>query len=99
MSTIRLDKIKTETQRIKAAVRTQTLSSVTSALGLVAGLAWNDAIKNFIEVLFPLAKNSLFAKFLYALIMTVIVATLIHYLTSILAPQPTIVEVKGTDKK
>jgi len=45
-----------------------------AGFGLIAGLAWNDAIKSFIEYAFPLDKNSMWAKFLYAIIMTVIVA-------------------------
>lgn len=43
------------------------------ALGVVAGLAWNDAIKALIEFLFPLAKNTIIAQFIYAMIISVIV--------------------------
>jgi hypothetical protein len=47
-----------------------------AGFGLVAGLAWNDAIKGAIEYLFPLEKNSLTAKFIYAITMTLIVVVI-----------------------
>ncbi|PIP45941.1 MAG: hypothetical protein COX15_01875 [Candidatus Colwellbacteria bacterium CG23_combo_of_CG06-09_8_20_14_all_42_19] len=53
---------------------------IVGALGLVAGLAWNDAIKALIEYLFPLAKNTLLAKFIYAILMTFIIGIVASYL-------------------
>ena len=50
----------------------QTLGYIIAAFGLVAGLAWNDAIKALIEYLFPLSQNTLFAKFGYAVLVTVL---------------------------
>jgi len=47
-----------------------------AGFGLVAGLAWNDAIKSSIEYLFPLEKNSLTAKFAYAVLMTLVVVVI-----------------------
>jgi len=47
----------------------------------VVGLAWNDAIKELITYLFPLATNSVLAKFGYAIILTVIVVVAIHLMT------------------
>ena len=54
--------------------REKTLGYVTAALGLIAGLAWNDAVKAFIEYVFPVKANSVAAKFLYALLMTGVLA-------------------------
>jgi len=46
---------------------------VTSGLGLVAALAWNNAILELFKKIFGPDKSSLFAMFSYAIIVTVIV--------------------------
>lgn len=46
---------------------------VTSGLGLVAALAWNNAILELFKRIFGPEKSSLFAMFSYAIIVTVIV--------------------------
>ena len=43
-----------------------------AAFGLVAALAWNDAVRSMIDYLFRFDKNAIAAKFLYAFIVTVI---------------------------
>jgi len=53
-------------------------------IGLVAGLAWNEAIKAAIEFAFPLSQNSLLAKFIYAVLVTAVVVLLSLYLTRLL---------------
>jgi hypothetical protein len=50
----------------------QIISYILGAFGLVAGLAWNDAIKSLIEFIFPLEQNSLTIKFIYAAVLTLI---------------------------
>ncbi len=60
-------------KEIKTQLKDQTAGYMAGALGLVAGLAWNDAIKALIEILFPFAKTGIFAKFFYAVIITIIV--------------------------
>lgn len=55
------------------AVKKQAFSYIIAALGLIAGLAWNDAIKLAIDALYPLPANSIAAKFIYAVAMTAIV--------------------------
>ncbi len=62
------------------AVRGKTIGYISAALGLVAGLAWNDAVKSLIESVFPPGGNTLTAKFLYAGIITAIIAIVISYL-------------------
>ena len=44
----------------------------TAGFGLVAALAWNDAISAFFTLIFPKAGN-LIAKFLYAIIVTILI--------------------------
>lgn len=66
-------KFKKEQEKIKREVKKQALGYITVALGLVAGLAWNEAIKALIEEFLPLGENTLWAKLIYALIITTVV--------------------------
>lgn len=66
-------KFKKEQEKIKREVKKQVLGYITVALGLVAGLAWNEAIKALIEEFLPLGENTLWAKLIYALIITTVV--------------------------
>ncbi len=79
----KFEKFKDESEEIQQAIRERTLSYITAALGLVAGLAWNEAIKALIEYLFPLSQNTLFAKFLYAILITAVIIILTIYLTKL----------------
>jgi len=65
--------------------RERTMSFVVGGLGLVAGLAWNDAVKALIEYLLPLGRDSVLAKFIYALVISIIVVVFSVYLTRVLA--------------
>lgn len=57
--------------------RTRTVGFIATALGLVVGLAWNDAISTLIQILFPLDKNTVIAKFVYALALTIVVVSVV----------------------
>jgi hypothetical protein len=61
-------------------VREKALQYTITAFGLVAGLAWNDAVAALIQSLFPIAKDTVFAKFIYAIIITAIVVVVSIYL-------------------
>jgi uncharacterized membrane protein YidH (DUF202 family) len=65
---------------LREEARERTLGFVLAALGFVAGLAWNDAIKAFIEQVFPIGQNTLTAKFIYAILVTVVVVIVTVYL-------------------
>ena len=75
----RLEKLKEESLKLRAEVRERTVGYIVVALGLVAGLAWNEAIKSLIEYLFPFNQNTVWAKFAYALLLSLIlvVATML----------------------
>lgn len=73
-------KIKQEGEEIKKEFQQRATGYIIGAFGLIAGLAWNDAIKALIEYLFPLAKNTLLAKFIYAILMTFIIGVAASYL-------------------
>ncbi len=75
-----MHKVKEEGIVLKQEVREKTGGYIVAGLGLVAGLAWNDAIKAAIEYFFPLERNSLTAKFLYAVLITLAVIILSTYL-------------------
>ncbi len=77
----KLKKIAEKQKKIGLEVREKTLGYILAALGFVVALAWNDAIKTFIEYIFPLNKNGLFAKFIYALLTTIIIVVATIFLT------------------
>ena len=66
---------------LKTEVRERAVGYIAAALGFVAGLAWNEAIKALIEYLFPLNQNTLLAKFGYAIAVTALVVAFTVYLT------------------
>lgn len=79
-----MKKIRERVSEVNREVRNKIAGYVTAGLGLVAGFAWNDAIKSLIEYFFPLEQNSLWAKFIYAIIITLGVVIISLYLVRIL---------------
>ena len=73
-----------EVDRVKGEARERALGYITGAFGVVAGLAWNDFVKALIQHFFPLSKDTLVAKLLYALLMTVVVVGITIYLSRLL---------------
>lgn len=61
---------KKEELNLKREVRAQVIGYVVASLGLVAGLAWNDAVKSIIEHFFSLSQNTILAKLVYAIILS-----------------------------
>jgi hypothetical protein len=76
------------TNEMNKELRSKTFGYISGALGLVAGLAWNDAISNMINVLFPLSKDTVAIKFLYAAIVTVAIVVLVRYLEKMISTEP-----------
>jgi len=79
------EKLKEEKQKLKKELRNKVSGYVVGAFGLVAALAWNDAIITLINEVFPKTSNTLVAKFVYAAILTVVVVIVAVYLMNILA--------------
>ncbi|MBU1091292.1 hypothetical protein KKA27_00230 [Patescibacteria group bacterium] len=75
-----LSKSQKEKISLKEEIRGKLLSYMTAAFGLVAGLAWNDAIKSLIEFIFPLERNTVLIKFFYAVLITFAVVLISVYL-------------------
>jgi hypothetical protein len=65
---------------IKREVRAKTIGYMLAAFGLVAGLAWNDAITAIIKEVFPAGDNTIMAKVIYAVVVTVLVVVISMYL-------------------
>lgn len=62
-----------QTPELRQQMRLQTMGYILGALGLVAGLAWNEAITALINALFPFAKDGIWIKFVYAGVITLFV--------------------------
>lgn len=82
-----IQKIKTEGGQIKREVKTRTLGYITGGLGLVAGLAWNDAIRALIDYWIPAGRESVSAKMLYAVVITLVVVVMSMYVSRLLTDQ------------
>jgi len=79
-----LNKIKKESEEIKTEARQRMIEYVLAAFGLVAGLAWNEAIKSLIEYIFPLSRNTLLLKFIYAILITLVLVFISSHLVKLL---------------
>ena len=75
------EKIKSESTKISREVREKTLGFILTAFGLVAGLAWNEAIQSLIKSFFAVDKDSIWVKFIYAIVMTLVAVVVAIYLT------------------
>ena len=56
----------------KKAVKEKMFTLILAGFGLVAALAWNDAIQTLFKVLFPKSEGVI-GKFVYALLVTLII--------------------------
>jgi len=79
-----LKKIKEKGQVLKQEVNKKIVAYIMAGFGFVAGLAWNEAIKAFIEYFFPMDKSTLWAKFIYAVVLTLVLVVISIYLAKIL---------------
>jgi len=64
---------KSKDASIRKQFKNQMAASILGAIGFVAGLAWNDAIKGIIDSIFPFSKDGAIAKIIYAIFITLIV--------------------------
>lgn len=76
--------LKNEMGNIKKELKNRTFSYIAASLGVVAGFAWNEAIKSLIEYLFPLSAQTIMMKFFYAIAVTFAVIIIIVVLNKIL---------------
>ena len=83
------EKIKEQGSEVRREVKEKTVGYILAALGLVAGLSWNDTIKAFIEHFFPLEENTLVAKIIYSLFITFVVVFASYYITKAVSKKDT----------
>jgi len=82
------EKLREEQRKLRAAVHERMSGAIIGAFGLVAGIAWNDAVRAAIDHFYPPGDGGgLVPKFLYAIIVTVIVSILIYLVSRWLAPR------------
>lgn len=62
----------------------RTIGYLVAAFGLVAGLAWNEAVKALIEEFVPLESDAIWVKFAYAFIVTVVLVFVSVYLVRLI---------------
>lgn len=82
------NKFKAERDRLNLEIRQRVVAYIVGAFGLVAGLAWNEAVQELIRQLFPLDKNSLAVKFIYAVVITLVVVIVSLYLVRWIEKKP-----------
>jgi len=90
----KIETIKSKSKNIKNEFQKKIVGYVVAAFGLVAGLAWNEAVKALIDYLFPMSQNGLWAKFIYAVIITLILVVVTIYLTRFIAGEEVTAEAK-----
>ena len=78
------EKNKSKAEEIKTEAKQKIISYIMAAFGLVAGLAWNEAIKSLIEWIFPLSRDTLLLKFVYAILITLILVIVSAHLVKLL---------------
>lgn len=78
-----LKKIKENQRKLRKEIKEKTISYVLAAFSFVAGLAWNEAIKSFIDQFFPNKENSILVKFIYAIVVTITIVLVTVYLVRI----------------
>lgn len=74
----------TKKETLRGEIKERVVGYIVGAFGLVAGLAWNDAIKAFIEYYFPIQSGgTLIPKLMYAIAITAVVVVISTYLVKI----------------
>ncbi len=78
------EKIKENKKALTDEIGNKVNQYIGAGFGLVAGLAWNDAIKSLIDYIFPQETGgSLWVKFVYAFLMTMVVVFVSIYFSKI----------------
>lgn len=80
----KIENIKTGGKELRLEISEQVVSYIGAGFGLIASLAWNEAIKSTIEYFFPLKQDTVTAKFIYAGAMTLVLVLVTMYLVRIL---------------
>ncbi len=71
-------------RQMRTEAKEKIVGYILAGFGLIAALAWNEAIKSFIDTFFKFSKDSLLAKFIYAFILTLIIVIISIYLSKLI---------------
>ena len=66
-------------QKAGKTIKKKMFSYIATGFGLIAGLAWNDAVKTLIDYFIPAAGATIIAKLAYAFIITIVVGVVLFY--------------------
>ena len=80
------EKLNRGQEKFKKEARNQAITMIVTSFSFVAGLAWNEAIKSAIEHFFP-SGGGMFAKLVYALLLTILVVVVSFVLTRLKHPE------------
>lgn len=61
------------------AIKIKMVAFIGAGLGLVIGLAWNDAISSLIGYFYPDKGNTVMAKLIYAVVITIVVGLALYF--------------------
>ncbi len=64
---------------LTSTIKEKIIGYIVAAFGLVASLAWNEAIKSLINYFFPVVRQTLIAQFLYAACITLLAVIVSTY--------------------
>ena len=81
-----MKKILNEIEKTKEAAKEKMITLILAGFGLVAALAWNDAIQTLFKSLFPTTQE-IIGKFVYAFLVTLIVVIISLQLQKISKPK------------
>lgn len=79
----KIEKIKEEGKELRVQMKEKIVGYIGAGFGVIASLAWNEAIKALIEHLYPLQQDTIWAKFVYAGLMTLVLVIVSFYLIRI----------------
>jgi len=80
------EKLNRGREKFNREARNQVITMIVTSFGLIAGLAWNEAIKSVIEHFFPTG-DGMFAKLIYAFLLTILVVFVTFTLTHLKQPE------------
>ena len=73
--------IRNEVSKFTKSSRETFIALMISALGLVAALSWNDAIRSWIDIMFP--EKTVLYKFISAIVVTIFTISMTYVITKL----------------
>lgn len=77
-------KIREHQVYLRKEIQERAVGYILAGFSLVAGLAWNEAIKSLISVFFPNPGNDVLIKFIYAIAVTIVIVIITVYLVKLI---------------